>query len=669
MEANPAPGTGLPTAPGEVVMRFTEPLIMPASSIRVLDATGDEVGEGPTRAVEGDKQAMRRRLGLLAPGVYRVEWTTVSPLDGHTLRGSYTFAVGALAGDTNQVRANPLASEGWLGLVGRYIALGGLLLWSGLLVLSGVDTRLQIDPSRLGRLVRGAASAAGVGTMIALASTGPLSGLWAVLSSRSGTARAVVVGAAILGGLVGAGSVPRRWVGGALATVALVAEAASGHAATSPFPALATGSFAVHLAAAGVWVGAVVLAVLGRDSLAAWLRLLSPWAVGAAVVVVATGVLNSVAVLAAVRDLATTAYGVTLTVKVAAVAGMAVLGWTHHRRRLRRQPEVWPPVRAEAGVAVTIVALATMLVGFPNPPGEEEANAEHAAGGQTVLDELASQPAASIAAAVGPYVAGLTVLPPEPGGVRLQLQLLGAEPGDGLRDARVELTAPDGATTTVPLESCGAACFAGTARLDQRGDWTFRPTVISNRGPVTFAETIPVPTPEGATTLERGLRAMEELDSLTVHERLSEEAERGPVVRSTYEFRAPDAMQWAVAGGSTRIGIGDEGYVRSNTDEPFRAYEWPDPGFRWPRGFYRSFFDGATAVRVVGTDTVDGATADVVAFVQPSYPAWQRLWVDQATGRILRLEMRADRHVMDQRYTAFGDPVTVRPPTDIAEPE
>lgn len=669
IEADPGPGTGLPTAPGEVVMRFTEPLIVQSSSIRVLDATGADVGEGPTRAVEGDAQAMRRTLGLLAPGVYRVEWTTVSPLDGHTLRGSYTFAVGAQAGSENQVLANPLASEGWLGLLGRYAALGGLLVWFGLLALSGVSGRLGVDLWRTDRCVRAAGVAAAVGTAVALVSTGPVSGLGAVVLSRSGTARGVVVVAAVVGAAVGAGSAGRRRVGMALAAVAVVAEAAAGHAATSPHPTVATVSFAIHVGAAGVWVGAVALAVQCRDRLVAALGVLSPWAIGAAVVVVVTGALNSVAVLAAVRDLATTGYGVTLAIKGAAVAGMAALGWVHHRRRQRHQPGLWRPVRAEAATAALVVLAATALVGFPNPPGEEERSAEHAAGGQTLLDELPTRPAVSVATTAGPYVAGLAVLPPEPGDVEVQLQLLGAEPGDGLRDARVDLIGPDGGTSTVALEPCGAACFSGSAQLERRGDWTFRSTVVSNRGPVAFSETIPVPTPAGDAVLERALQAMEDLDSLTVRERLSEEADRGPVLRSMYEFRAPNAMEWAVVDGSTRIGIGDQGYIRSRPGEPFTTYDWPDPGMRWPRGFYRSFFGGATAVRLLGTDTVGGSPADIVAFVQPAYPAWQRLWVDRATGRLLRLEMRAERHVMDQRYAGFDQPVTIRPPTDAATPD
>ncbi len=86
--ATPAPGAGLPQAPGAVVLRFTEPLNMRLSEIRVLDSEGIDVGEGPSLAVPGEREAMRRELGLLSPDRYTVEWTTFSTVDGHTLRGS-----------------------------------------------------------------------------------------------------------------------------------------------------------------------------------------------------------------------------------------------------------------------------------------------------------------------------------------------------------------------------------------------------------------------------------------------------------------------------------------------------------------------------------------------------------------------------------------------------
>lgn len=68
-EASPAPGHGVPQAPGAVVLRFSEPLDRDVSRIRVTDEEGEDVTAGPTRAVEGDRRAMQRSLSLLVPAV------------------------------------------------------------------------------------------------------------------------------------------------------------------------------------------------------------------------------------------------------------------------------------------------------------------------------------------------------------------------------------------------------------------------------------------------------------------------------------------------------------------------------------------------------------------------------------------------------------------------
>jgi methionine-rich copper-binding protein CopC len=69
--ASPAPGTGLAQAPAAVVIKFSEPLNLSLSRIEILDASGIDVGQGPSAAVPGDPQAMRRPLGLLPTGSTR----------------------------------------------------------------------------------------------------------------------------------------------------------------------------------------------------------------------------------------------------------------------------------------------------------------------------------------------------------------------------------------------------------------------------------------------------------------------------------------------------------------------------------------------------------------------------------------------------------------------
>ncbi|MGH3440441.1 MAG: copper resistance protein CopC, partial [Nitriliruptorales bacterium] len=99
---------------------------------------------------------MRRDLGLLGPGTYTVRWTTVSPLDGHTRKGTHTFAIGGRATSEQAIESDPVSSQGWLGLAGRWIALAGLVAWAG-------HTVLRRRAVRPGSMPDGWTGSAGVG--------------------------------------------------------------------------------------------------------------------------------------------------------------------------------------------------------------------------------------------------------------------------------------------------------------------------------------------------------------------------------------------------------------------------------------------------------------------------------------------------------------------------
>ncbi len=290
--ASPAPGTGLAQAPAAVVIKFSEPLNLSLSRIEVLDSSGADVGQGSTQAVVGDAQAMRRPLGLLPTGQYTVRWTTVSAIDGHTLRGTCSFAVGTGADAGTTIADGPLDSEGPLGLIGRFAALVALGAWLAWSLLPGASRRAGLDPVKVSRIARVAPAVAFVGTIVSLLSTtfvatGSLGAIGGVLASPSGEARFVILVATALGVLVGT-----RWrpLSVVLAAVAIVADAASGHAASSVLPAVGIASFAVHLAAVGVWTYAIVASLLAAPDLRRALGTFTPYAVGAGAVVASTGI-------------------------------------------------------------------------------------------------------------------------------------------------------------------------------------------------------------------------------------------------------------------------------------------------------------------------------------------------------------------------------------------
>ena len=661
--ASPRPGTGAPQAPGAVVLRFSEPLVRRLSRIEVLDGKGSDVGEGATAAVEGDELAMQRRLGLLPPGPYTVRWTTVSTLDGHRLQGSYSFGVGTGATDAETVRASAVDSEGWLGLLGRLAALVGLSLWIGSGLLGQVAAAAGLGAAhlrRLGRLAPGLVLGGTAASLLSLAAlaTGSATRVLEVLSAgQSGGFRAGLVVLSAAGVAVGA---RRAGLGLALAGAAVVTEAASGHAASSPAPALATASFSVHLTAVGVWVFAIAAAALTRP-VRPVLGALTPYAAGAAVAVGLTGALNAAIELNRPGELVSTGYGRVVVLKVAAVVAMATLGLRHYR--LRRRPGVGEslvqrPLRKELGAAMAGLVAATVLVGTPNPPREAEA-AERVAAGDVVLAGLGARPALSLAGASGPFVVGLTVLPPEPGPVELRLSVDGAEAGDGLRRVRVLGRGPAGAHFEAPLTPCGFGCFAGPAVL-ARGEWELDTQAESNRGPLQASFSAPIPTPDGRAELTRAIKAMERLRSATMRENLRGSVD-GPLIVADYRFAAPDAFDIRVA-GRHQIVIRDRSYERSDPTAPWTEAPWPGLPYTWPKGYYRTFWGDAAAVSLLGTEMVDGVPSRVVAFAVPRLPAWLRLWVGVDDGLVRRQEMRTRGHLMDDTYRDLDAASPIRPP-------
>jgi putative copper export protein len=611
---------------------------------------------------------MERKLGALRPDLYTVVWTTVSSVDGHTLRGSYTFGVGVDATNHVVTHDNPVSSEGWLGLVGRLFALTGLALWAGVAIAGPVARRGGLDDRHLRRLARTAPGATLAGTAASalsasLVSSGSVSPVGDVLgASASGRWRLVLLAAAAVGFAWPSG---RRVGYHVLAGVAVVAEAAGGHAAGTAVPAVAVVALSVHLGAVGLWGFAIVAASIaglatGRQAVVRILAALSPWAVGAAAVVLATGIANAALELNGPAELASSGYGRAVAAKAGVFLAMAACGLVHHRRRRRPADtsSLANPLRAELIGAVVALMVATALVGFPNPPRQAEAS-ERAAAGDPVLSRLAGSDALSVADASGPFVVGLTVLPPRPGPVELRVQVVGMEPGDGLRQAHVHGSGPQGTAVDADLVACGLGCFAGRAEVDAIGDWRFEASAASNRGPVVMAVTVPLPAPDGSPELHRALDALERLRSARLHEDLRGSV-AGPLLASDYAFQAPDGFRFTIH-GSDEIVLGNRTFRR---EAPDRAWTTTSSGyaFDWPGSYFGTFWGPGVAARIIGEENVDGVASKVVAFVRPDLPAWFRIWVGEADGLVRREEMRTEGHLMDHTWSAFDQPVDVRPP-------
>ncbi|MGH2698815.1 MAG: copper resistance D family protein [Actinomycetota bacterium] len=548
--------------------------------------------------------------------------------------------------------------------MGRFVALVGLTLWGGSALLSGVAARAKVPRLRSESLTRMLPWLAFAGTATAvisssLVSSGSVAHVTDVLlGGSSGRCRTILLTAVLVGGIAGPNRPRAQRL---LVAVALVSEAASGHAASSPAPLVATISFSVHLLAVGTWGFAIVASMLSSERLRTALATFTPYAVVAAAAVAVTGLGNAALELSAPGDVLSTSYGRTLLLKAVAFVVIAGLGLSHYV--LRRLPtpstrRLTLPLRAEAGATVVAVALATVLVGFPNPPRETEAagRPEDASS----IAEFVRRDALSVAQGSGPFVVGLSLAPARPGPVDFRVDVLGVEPGDALREAEVRAHSDSGSEIELPFSPCGSGCFQGDGIIDTAGEWAMSLSIVSNRGPVKLDATLPLPTPDGRDELERAVTAMEELGSARMRQDLSGTV-GGPTVVSRYLFEAPNKMD--IRGkDSHRIIIGDTEYRKGGEGGRWRKSDWPGSPFTWPSNYYRSFWRDATATRALGTEKVEGERVRIVSFLRPDLPAWFRLWVRVSDGVVVRQEMRAEGHIMDDAYSALNAPVDIRPP-------
>jgi len=93
--ADPDVSVALDGAPFVLRAYFTQEL-MKASTMSVVDASGTQVdvGDGHVDVDDPDRKVMLVSLPELQPGLYTVQWTTVSAEDGDTEDGTFAFGVG-----------------------------------------------------------------------------------------------------------------------------------------------------------------------------------------------------------------------------------------------------------------------------------------------------------------------------------------------------------------------------------------------------------------------------------------------------------------------------------------------------------------------------------------------------------------------------------------------
>jgi len=353
-------------APAQVSLTYSEPVEPRFAIVSVTDATGRQVTAGAPRRAPGAPQTLVTPLEHVPEGWYLVFWRVISA-DGHPVRGAFTFAVGPNPGPPPQFRVPSLSETATTPqlLIARWVVFLSTLTALGLFVLRFLIAR-PVTRRVSGTSARSLSVALGVALGAALIAIP----VYVVIATAQFTLRSafdlgavlpvarasnfgrdyldlelVLVLFAVAAGAVLYVDRPERphrsvaellSVGSALAAgaAALVLPGLAGHAGQKSPRGLALPLDAVHLTAASIWIGGLIGLVVfwltvGRERRVAALSLVVPRfsavAFVSVLVLVGSGIGQSLLELPTLGSLWQTSYGKALLVKIALLAAALAL--------------------------------------------------------------------------------------------------------------------------------------------------------------------------------------------------------------------------------------------------------------------------------------------------------------------------------------------------------
>jgi copper transport protein len=388
-ESVPADGAVLAAPPGEVMLRFNEP-VAPVM-LRVLDIDAKPIADASQARVDNERITIPLPRDLPS-ATYVVSYRVIS-IDAHPISGAIVFTVGEGA---RPVRGEGARSQDRTALVAA-IAMRALFLAALLIATGGVLALWRVagfDPALAGRirLVLMASAIAALAFGLSLLgvtgcylSGGSLAGLGEVATWRVALASSLAQSLAVAatGLVLILVALPRlehgsnRLVGVAGGLIAIAALAFSGHAATTEPRWLMRWSVPLHALCAAFWLGSlpVLAAALRREPAERARRLVdrfSAHGIAAVAVILALGAVLAVVQVAHLAMLWQTAYGAALSGKVAAVA--LLLGVAAHNK-WRRTPRIAADATAPAALTRAIsleYALFAVVLAFTATLGQIE---------------------------------------------------------------------------------------------------------------------------------------------------------------------------------------------------------------------------------------------------------------------------------------------------------
>ena len=422
LQTTPVASRVVNVPPKQVSLRYSEPVEPRFAIVSVTNAAGDRETAGPPRRSPADADTLVAPVKRLSEGWYLVYWRVIS-VDGHPVRGAFTFAVGPNAGPAPQfvipsiseTAATPkLVAARWFAFLSIMAAIGLFILRIAIarpVVARVAGTRLRDVTIAFGAaslvalvaipvyfllataefalrsfwsfgalfpLVRASAFGRGwldLELVFALFAAAAAIAIWLDRPERRQRSLAALL--ALAGALGAAGAV-------------LLVPGIAGHAGQTSPRGLSLAFDWFHLVAGSVWVGGLIGLVVLAASLPAARRVaglvicvprFSNTAFVSVLVLIGAGIGSSVQHLPTLASLWQTSYGKALLVKIALLGAALLLAAVNLLRTVPRfkacaqRPELGPSAatllrRLVAGESLLVsgaVLAAAVLSSLPPP--------------------------------------------------------------------------------------------------------------------------------------------------------------------------------------------------------------------------------------------------------------------------------------------------------------
>ncbi|SDW71962.1 Copper transport protein YcnJ precursor [Listeria ivanovii subsp. londoniensis] len=396
--ANPADQSHIQTAPEKVTLVFNEEIEADFPLIEVKNSKGEQVKTGKTTVSKQNNHIVESALpNDLKPDVYAVSWRVVSA-DGHAVSGVISFKLGDTKASFQETAAPVSGTDLPISSIQKALLYIGFSLFIGMLVF-GFGLYPRNEPmtkeivQRLKKLTIVALILLGLAiilqvfvqtsitTGVSITASAQPANLFSFLTeTKTGyiwISEFIVWTMLFLFTLIMFAK-EKQWSWLALVTESVLVayliftKAQNGHAAASADKLISITADILHMVAASVWVGGIIvlLFVLPRTKKAkqVWSRF-AVIATIAVVSILASGLLMAVMNLGQMKSLFTTNYGKLLFFKIGLFLLMALLGLAHYiYLKLKKEKLPFKTIMLELVIGTVILIMASALTNLQTPP-------------------------------------------------------------------------------------------------------------------------------------------------------------------------------------------------------------------------------------------------------------------------------------------------------------